>query len=292
MSSEPRKHHYLPEFYSKWWAGADRRLIRYTKPTTVKMDIKRVYPSEVGWQKDLYSFLDRTGNRSQVTEIEFFKKLDDKAARALRRLNSTFDVPLSVEESNVWTLFIQSLLLRSPTHIESFKQKAGVEFEKSLPDVRLAYPGLRKLDDPETFDEYEQQKGKFNINNIAMQIFPRTIVNSNIGKFIHEMFWAYRIVPNDSHKLLLSDDPVIRTNGLRKKDGHLVLPLSPNRLFIATWQQSTMIKLDQIKTTDLVRMTNHAMVCGARQFVIASDTVQTRFIERRFGSMPRPSIAG
>jgi hypothetical protein len=31
-AGDPAKHHYIPEFYLKWWTGHDGRLERYTQP--------------------------------------------------------------------------------------------------------------------------------------------------------------------------------------------------------------------------------------------------------------------
>ena len=292
MSQEPRKHHYLPEFHSSWWAASDRRLVRYTKPTENKIDIKRVYPSEVGWQRDLYAFADESGRQTQILESGFLKRIDDKAARVLRKLNENYDTPLRPDESGPWTVYIQSLLVRSPIAIALFKAKAHTIYDQILPDIRQAYGSLRSPTDPVTLEEYEAIRGPVDITDMAMRLFPKTILNQNIANFIHDMCWAYRTVPAGQHTLLLSDDPVVRTNGLKTVDGHLAVPLSPNRLFLATWKASTMQKFDQIKTRDIVKMVNHSTACGARQFVIADGFSQTSFIERRFGTLLRPSIVG
>jgi hypothetical protein len=220
MIQHPRKHHYLPQFYTKWWAGADRKLIRYTRPTSAKLDIKTVYPSEVGWQRDLYSYYDKDGNLTQVIETEFLKKVDDRAARALSKLNGDLALPLSAIDTNSWTIFIQSLLLRSPDHIAFLKIKAKKEFSDSIPMLRNAYPRLRSDDDPATFDQYMTKPDSIDIENMAMQIFPQMTQNPNIGRFIHGMSWSYRTVPDDCHGFLLCDDPVIRTNALSTQAIH------------------------------------------------------------------------
>ncbi len=48
------------------------------------------------------------------------------------------------------------------------------------------------------------------------------------------MIWRIYTFPPHFYPLLTSDRPVIRTNGLAQKGGHLALPIGPRRLFVAS----------------------------------------------------------
>ncbi|MES2450166.1 MAG: DUF4238 domain-containing protein [Pseudomonadota bacterium] len=54
-AQDPTKHHYIPEFFLRQWIGDDRRLERYDRPHPSKIMARRVFPSEVGWIKNLYT---------------------------------------------------------------------------------------------------------------------------------------------------------------------------------------------------------------------------------------------
>ena len=73
------KHHYSPVFYSKEWAGPDRRLCEYSRPFKL-VKPKRVHPDGTGYERGLYTV---PSNNPRVAEfIEREKFTDDAAAGA------------------------------------------------------------------------------------------------------------------------------------------------------------------------------------------------------------------
>lgn len=53
---EPKKHHYLPEFYLSAWCGADGRLERYVNRNG-SIKTRRFATGQVGYREDLYRLL-------------------------------------------------------------------------------------------------------------------------------------------------------------------------------------------------------------------------------------------
>jgi hypothetical protein len=80
------------------------------------------------------------------------------------------------------------------------------------------------------------------------------------------------------------------TNGLNKPKGHLVMPISPNSMFVATRDLNTMHELDaECQRADL-RMSERLNDIVARQshrFVWGNGDMQTRFVEKRLGQKQR-----
>ena len=54
VASASEKHHYLPVFYLKEWAGPDGRICEYSRPYDV-VKPKRVHPGGTGYVRGLYA---------------------------------------------------------------------------------------------------------------------------------------------------------------------------------------------------------------------------------------------
>ena len=97
--------------------------------------------------------------------------------------------------------------------------------------------------------------------------------------------------PEGGVDYLLSDDPLARTNGLKRPDGHLAIPISPRRLAVGVYEQKFLDEFRRLEPRELVRRMNIWTVEGARHFVVSTDRKQTRFIANRFGRNPKPGFA-
>lgn len=83
----PRKHHYVPVFYLKQWAGADRRLCEY-KRVPGKILTRRTFPDGTGYEKDLYRVDGLPEPLAQEVESKFMHMVDTNAKRALDKIIS------------------------------------------------------------------------------------------------------------------------------------------------------------------------------------------------------------
>jgi hypothetical protein len=288
MQKPARKHHYLPVFYTKQWAGADGQVERFTKHG--KVVDRRVHPSRVGWELDLYRIPLTDDHQAQMLEERFFRQLDDIAAVALRKMNSDDNISLTARETTAWSLFMMSLLHRSPEYLRATKDASRRIWTETLPDLRDRYPQLRSAADPLTFDEYVDQRDPLETERSLLQTLPQLIANPRIGQFLNNMYWIKFDVPAGERELLLSDNPLARTNGIKVPGGHLAMPLSPRRLLVAMWERSMIDKFDEMPLRELTRNMNRWTVQSARHFVVASDLSQQAFIRKHFGADPKPAL--
>lgn len=118
MQNPPQKHHYIPEFYSRRWARSDETLVRFYRPHQEVIE-RRVFPSQVGFQRNLYRIPDVSPSTAQQIELSFFKRIDDAAARALEALIAPNSPRLEVKTRIDWTRFILSLMHRTPASFEA-----------------------------------------------------------------------------------------------------------------------------------------------------------------------------
>jgi len=209
----------------------------------------------------------------------------------MRKLNATPIPTLSAEETSIWSTFLMSLLHRTPEALAAYKETAGRIYDQTVPEVRHRYAELRTLNDPETVEEYEASLTAEDRERAVMRNFVRVIANPNIGNFLNRLHWSALDQPNHCPDYLLSDDPLARTNGLKRPDGHLAIPISPRRLAVGVYEQKFLDEFRRLEPRELVRRMNIWTVEGARHFVVSTDRKQTRFIANRFGRNPKPGFA-
>lgn len=121
----------------------------------------------------------------------------------------------------------------------------------------------------------------------AFHMLPAAIQNEELGQHIIQMNWS--VIEIYSGSFLISDEPVIISNGISKPDGHIAMPISPTKLFLATNNRQTYNRIFGLQK-ELVRKVNQKVVGRARHFVGARDASQKRFIENRFGREPAESV--
>ena len=291
VQNPPRRHHYIPQFYLREWTGPDKQLERYTKPIEGKLDIKRRPTKAVGWWVDLYRAPENDPYKDHFLEWGFFKLLDDRAAQVFRKLNAPTIPTLSGDDISIWSTFLMSLLHRTPEALAAYKDTAGRIWDKTIPEVRDKYDELRTPDQPQTVEEYETSLTAVDRERAVMRNFVHVIANPNIANFLNRLHWTTFDRPDDCPDYLLSDDPLARTNGLKKADGHLAIPISPRRLAIGVYDQDFLDEFGRMRPRDIVRNMNTWTVEGARHFVVSKDRRQTKFIANRFGANPKPGFA-
>ena len=82
---EGDKHHYLPKFYLKQWAGSDRRLSEFTRPYK-SMIHRRKSPNSTGYQRGLHTFNQLPPALASYIGHRFLQYTDDAAYSSLCKL--------------------------------------------------------------------------------------------------------------------------------------------------------------------------------------------------------------
>jgi hypothetical protein len=123
MPNPPHRHHYLPVFYTKRWAiGLDQKLEQFHQPHGPRVKPRRLHPEAVGYVDRLYELQGLEPQLAQQIETQFFKPVDDLAARALAALeegkkNDAWDD----RYRSAWSRFLLSLMLRHPMAVQDLK---------------------------------------------------------------------------------------------------------------------------------------------------------------------------
>lgn len=279
-----QKHHYIPEFYLKRWAGADNRLIEFCRRHRSKVVARPTFPGGTGYIRGLYSIQNAPAHIKDILENKFMMLADGIASRSLDMMLNEHVVPTGPEKHG-WARFMLSLLYRTPegvarsvAMIRSFYEGDG------LSRLQHAYEEARTPDDPATPEEYLKLHGERMEGRMLVEHIMTIIESPRVREKLLAMQWHLGRLENLAHPLLTGDRPIIMTNGISHPDSHIVMPLSPNHVFVAVNRHSEARKIMRMsRNGELARRMNDRIARQARNFVYANEASQLRFIERRLG---------
>lgn len=288
-SNPPIDHHYIPRFLLEQWTVGGK-LYRYTQPVPGKVVPDLRPPSAVGFQRRLYEMPMLPPEKAQLIEQTLMKTIDDRAAIAHRMLLDKDQFQrMDSDQRSAWIVLIQSLTIRTPDNLAAYKAGFSAAYNRLGPDseAQAKYNEIKKPEDPPTYEEWIAINDPTASEKAAFHMLPAVIQNEEIGQRIIEMSWS--VLEIYSGSFLISDEPIIISNGIGKPDGHIAMPISPTKLFLATNNSYTYNRVRALQK-ELVRKVNQKVVGRARYFVGARDTSQNRFIENRFRRESETSV--
>lgn len=288
----PSKHHFIPQFYLRAWTGEDGRLERFFKRGSGELGVKRAAPAAMGWERDLYRAPDPELDpwRAQALEENFFSPLDAAAARCMQRLNAGDLNGWTSTDRTTWAMFLMSLFHRTPEHLEATMAKLREIYDESSPTIEARYAELRAPTDPETFDEWERKRDPQYLEKAAFRLLPGTIDNRKVGEFIINVQWGVIDITGSDHPLLISDNPII-FRPLKLLMGHIGIPISPYRLFLASEDLGLFEHMKREGPKQVARVANHVVVGNANRFVGAVDRRSLAYIQKHYGARRLGSLA-
>lgn len=280
----PKRHHYLPEFYQKAWMGDDNKVTVYRRRHGGKLDIQRKARKSVGWENELYSDLSEADPElRQRVESGFLKRVDGLAYEALAEMLSTAAPPVDGQRASAWARFLMSLLHRHPVRMALLRQAVELNMDETIERIREQYSSLRGENDPESFEEYiANSRGRLQDGVLAL-LLPRIVDSQKVGDALLAMTWGVGAAQRTRFRFLTSDRPLMTSNGLGHRESFLVLPISPTAYFIAARRSETIEAFRHSKPEDVIAGVNHAVCLQADEFVISHDEAQTRFVDNRLG---------
>lgn len=274
------KHHYIPAFYSREWAGPDGRLCEYARPyREVKPQWK--HPDATGYVRGLYTVPNGDPQVAEHIERHFFRITDNGAALVAQQLRAGGPVDWFNMDRSSWSRFIISLMLRNPEYVA--RMAAEVVSFYAEPENEEKYREIRKPDDPDTFEKYLTQSTFHPAGRMSAYALQTIIDSPTMGGHLNKMRWSLVTFKNERHTLLTSDRPIIMTNGIIGPEDHLALPIGPRILFVATNNIETENKIRTIDATIMMTQVNHRVAAQARKYVYGTDNTQLRFVENRLG---------
>lgn len=274
------KHHYIPVFYSREWAGPDGRLCEYTRPyREVKAQLK--HPDATGYVRGLYTVPKNDPHVSEYIERHFFRITDNGAAVVAQQLRAGGPIDWFNMDRSSWSRFIISLMLRNPEYVALMATEIAGFYART--DNEEKYQELRGPDDPATFEEHVARRTFHPAGRMSAHALQTIIDSPTMGGQLNKMRWSVVTFAKERHTLLTSDRPIIMTNGMIGQRDHLALPIGPRMLFIATNNIETEQMIRVIDAGLLMAQINDRVASQARKYVYGTDNRQLRFVENRLG---------
>jgi Protein of unknown function (DUF4238) len=288
--SDPRRHHFNPEFHLRQWVGADGLLCEIKK-SHGKVEAQRKSPKATGFERDLYRTDGVPAELAQHVETNFMSKIDNDAARALQKIVTGDGTPWAGDERNGWTTYLLSLFFRNPENVAVIKDHIRAAWDEGMRALEADYASRRRPTDPDTFEGYVALTNPAAPEIGASNFLMETISNERLGPAIFDMHWSRHDLRRSKFPLLTSDRPLVMPLGLGDPQAYVALAASPSVLFVAARDQGFAGFIAGWKHTDLVKVLNKTVVSQARKFVWATDDSQLEFIRRNISAAPdRPIL--
>jgi hypothetical protein len=272
------KHHYIPVFYLKQWAGSDGRVCEFSKPYD-RVKPKRVHPDGTAYVHGLNTIPGLPAHEADFLESYFFRLTDNFAAMALRILLSGDEIlDFSQDVKSGWSRFITSLMMRNPESVARSMAAAEALYRQSRDELYADYLQHRKMTDPLTYEEYAAQNSPNPAGRGGAILLQKVIDNPEIGKHINNMRWIVLKAHSPKFTLLTSDRPVVMTNGMKD------VPISPWHVFIATDNAKTERFIESVFARgQMIQQVNERLALQARKYVYGMSDAQLTFVSRRLG---------
>ncbi len=289
MANPPEDHHYIPKFMLRSWSDQNGRIFRYLPVHNGRLVRKQVYHSQVGFEKDLYTIQGMEDPwKAAALEHSFFSPLDNHAALAYQSLMQTGHATTNELRSG-WAAFLSSLLIRSPHDLEATVEEFDKIIQEDPEGIETTYQSLKKPEDPENLIEWIKKRDPNFKRKSTLISIQKVILDFNRNNYLVKIGWSVIDVSDSKFKLLISDAPIV-LRPLKLENGHIVLPISPNRLFLASEFGEFHRDTAKADPTKLVEVVNQQVVGCARFFVCSQCNSQERFIRNRFGAMNRSTV--
>jgi hypothetical protein len=283
-----QKNHYLPVSYLKQWAGPDGRLCEFSRLHKV-VKARRTHPSGTGYERGLYTFEGLSPAVADFLEQQFLLRADDRAYLALCSMIAG-SIDLDIDTRSAWSRFIMTLLHRNPEAVVRVKEKVADLIEINLQQYWTNDISRRPDNNFRTYEEFRFIiTSDNNLQGITLRTMHSVMDSERVGQFLNRMVWGAIAIEYPQFPMLTSDRPLIMTNGLADPRLHILLPISPNRVFVAASTPETMDQIVQRANDQkrFIRTINDLIARQARKYVYGTDDRQLRFVENRLGQQIR-----
>ncbi|MEL7737508.1 DUF4238 domain-containing protein [Citromicrobium bathyomarinum] len=263
--SIPRDHHYLPKWFLNRWRGPDGKVVRFTRPQGSEGPLvcERKVPKAIAYLPDLYHLPDIPDPReSQTLELHFFQQIDDRAAKAIDKLDRGERGTLV--DRVALAQFMVSLLHRTPTRLKAIQERLAEDTEGA------PYEGLKGA----AFEA----KVKATANRLLANLVESPKGARILGKLdIHVLR-----LQSAGASFLTSDRPLSVSTQLVAPGAFLIMPYSPTSMLMLCNDREIVRSFATQGDKRLAAGINQAIVEQAHEIVVASNTKAMAMIDRLF----------
>jgi uncharacterized protein DUF4238 len=272
----------MPVLYLKQWA-ANGRFTEFSRPDgRDRVERRGTGAKGTGYQRGLYR-LHTPGipeDLAEHVERKFMGTVDNRARDALDILLNKTNVKWNDRTRSAWAMFVNGLIFRVPERVAPVRDFLTKFWQADFDRHKAQYDAQKGPADPE-FHDYIPEA----ISRETLQFIMRQINDESIGRLLARMRWRNIDVAPVGRPLFTSDRPVIMSNGLAYPDSHLLLPISPTRIFLATNTPAMESQFaNVIPRRELVKMCNRHVVRRAQKYAWNTDDSEIEFVRKHLSA--------
>jgi hypothetical protein len=171
--------------------------------------------------------------------------------------------------------------MRMPEDLKVLGQVVADDWKRDFPKMEAMYAAKRCPDDPRTLQEFIDQKDPDHISRWTLDAAHRLMYNERVGQRLNDMRWFVLTTTDDIPRLLTSDRPIV--NSLAEEEAYILMPLGPNRLFVAAIDEKTEQRFRRRPLNELVKEVNKLVVQQALKYVYGTDDKSVKFVDESIG---------
>lgn len=267
------KHHYVPVFYLKQWTGPNGRLIAFRRPFGDKVVATPKPPKKTGYVNGLYWLHGIDPAVANAIEEIVMGHIDNNAAIAHQFIlqDNVGRIPPSVRLA--WTRFIVGLLIRSPASIRNVYERMMNPSQEERREIKRITKGLP-----------DSELSAVAMQRMALVTIARLTQSPAIERVINRMRWGIYNLTLPELRFFTSDRPVVMTNGVGRKGGHLAIPVSPQKLFLAFNDEAIEREIRAKSPWEISETVNHQVVRRAIDAVWDVDNRRLPYVQRNMSA--------
>ena len=272
---ESHKHHFVPKFLLKpwatdgelngfWWDSRKRRLLCNRRGP-------RAFCNEI----DLLTLEEHEEGRD-VLERNYFRQIDSSGAVVRDRLLSDDPNSLDSDERCHFARLLLSLEARRPINVGHLRNYGKQHLMEAIDNDSEIRREMQKEGLTSSPTEFLEERG-YSMEDMALGSIQKLVDNPRIGSRLINMSWRVVHLGPFDESLVLSDRPLVRTDGHGHPQEAWFLPLSPKAVFCALNNHGG---FDLATPQRIAKRLNVASAGQAEKYVFCTDTTHTRWLPR------------
>jgi len=293
--SDPQRHHYVPKFILKPWLQErkpDQWTLRgyYWDEHSNKVRYRDRGVNAFCFGIDLLSLHGQRKNRA-ILETRYFQHIDTKGSEARSLMLEHGPEALTGEQRCNFARLLLSLEARRPTNVQRLRTDVSEFFRTSLnddPEIVAAMAAEGVVGSPSAFAE---QHFGVPLEDQAMLIIQRLVDNPRVGDVLVNAHWQLKRIKPDHGSLMLSDRPLVRTQGFDRDGTVWLLPLGPHVAFAAANHRENARAIKKASPATFVYRSNISIAGQAEKYVFSTDDRHSIKLRRYLTPHPRAASA-
>ncbi len=291
--SDPKKHHYIPQFHLSSWKGPDGKVFIY-KWVWKNLKTISASPKHTAYETDLYSIESSLSQEKSFLESEFLSPLDSTAAIIYRKMVGAAERSLTKDERSHWVRYMMALHTRDPETIRYMRDEGTRILTHQISMHPEYYDRVKEFGDPATLQELVELNFPIAFKNFGISHLRELVELPWVHKRILEMDWWIQELKETEMKFLISDRPLVLKPRADLTDPKclIVLPLAPKIVFFATSDLDIKQELQELDHEILVEKVNDWEVRQAVFRVWGNNSDQIDFVSERLRKPDSPRVLG